>query len=388
MNPDSGMTLQAMGGEAMVVSVVMPCLNEEATIGDCIEKAREGLRRLAVPGEILVADNGSTDRSTAVAEALGARIVRVSERGYGAAYRAGISAARGRIVVMGDSDGTYDFSKMDDLVNPLQHGADMVLGSRLRGEIDPGAMPWLHRYIGNPMLSGTLNLFFRTKISDTHSGLRAFTRDAYDRLGLKTSGMEFASEMLIAAAREGLRIVEVPIRYYPRAGESKLRSLRDGWRHLRLLLLYSPTHLFVVPGTGLALVGMMLLLALVAGPLHVAGRMIDFHFMFLGSLCAILGTQVATLGIFAKSAHRPPPWFTLERGLGVGSAIAVAGLAGNGYILTRWIASGFGPLDAVRPAILALTLMVVGAQIFFSSFYLDLLRTAVPTRPEPGGESA
>ncbi len=191
--------------------------------------------------------------------------------------------------------------------------------------------------------------------------------------------MEFASEMLIAAARERLHLTEVPIRYHPRAGESKLRSFRDGWRHLRLLLLYSPTHLFTVPGTIMMVAGLALLLLLLGGPIRLAGRVVDFHFMFVGGLLAILGTQVATLGIFAKSARQRPAWFTLERGLAGGATVLAAGLGTNAYILAQWIVSGFGPLDAVRPAILALTLMVMGAQILFSSFYLDLLRLAEPT---------
>lgn len=365
------------------VSVVMPCLNEAATLAPCIERAQEGLRRLGRPGEIVVADNGSTDGSVEIALALGARVVHVEQRGYGAAYRGGFEAARGRIIVMGDSDDTYDFSRLDELVAVLDQGADLVLGSRLRGTIEPGAMPWLHRYIGNPLLSATLNLFYRTRISDTHSGLRAFRRDAYRDLGLRTSGMEFASEMLIAAARAHWRIREVPIAYRPRAGESKLRTFHDGWRHLRLLLLYSPTHLFTVPGAAMLVAGALILSALVAGPVMIAGRMFDFHFMFVGSLLASLGTQVLLLGVFARSATATPQWFTLERGLVVGSATLLAGFLVNAVILVRWIATGFGPLFAIRLAIVALTLMVVGTQVLFSSFYLDLLRAASSDAPVP-----
>jgi len=361
---------------AVEISIVMPCLNEEATIGACVEKAREGIRRMAVSGEIVVADNGSTDRSVALAQSLGARVIRVTKRGYGAAYRGGIAAARGRLIVMGDSDDTYDFTVIDQLVAPLAQGADLVLGSRLLGDIAPGAMPWLHRYIGNPVLSATLNFFFHTRISDTHSGLRAFSRATYDRLGLRTSGMEFASEMLIAAAREGCRIVEVPIVYHARAGESKLRSFRDGWRHLRLLLIYSPTHLFTWPGVTMAAVGLAFLLALARGPIRVGPAFFDYHFMFVGSLLAMLGTQVAALGVFARSALKAPSWFTLERGLVVGGVLFAIGLTINVSIFLEWVGSGFGPLSAVRRAILGLTFMVVGAQVGFSSFYLDLLRLA------------
>lgn len=370
-----------MTESAIDVSVVMPCLNEAATIGACIRRARQGLERLGLPGEIVVADNGSADGSPEIAAAEGARVIHVRERGYGSAYRHGIAAARGQTIVIGDSDDTYDFTRIDELVRPLGNGIDLVIGSRLRGSIEPGAMPWLHRYVGNPLLSATLNWFYRTRISDTHSGLRAFTRQTYDRLNLRTTGMEFASEMLIAAAREGMRIAEVPIAYHPRAGESKLRSFRDGWRHLRLLLLYSPRHLFTIPGIALAAVGMAVLFALVGGPIFIAGRMIDFHVMFVGSLLAILGTQVALLGLFARvGAGGAPAWFTLERGLVLGGLLLGGGLLANVVILVRWFATGFGPLNAVRLGILGLTLMAVGAQVLFSSFYLDLVRSDQESR--------
>jgi hypothetical protein len=356
------------------VSVVMPCLDEEATIASCIDRAREGLRQAGLTGEVVVADNGSTDRSVEIARAHGARVVHVPSRGYGAAYRGGFAAARGRLIVMGDSDDTYDFSRLGDLVAPLEQGADMVLGSRLRGDIEPGAMPWLHRYVGNPLLSATLNLFYRTRISDTHSGFRAFRREACERLGLRSTGMEFASEMLIVAARSGWRIAEIPIAYHPRAGESKLRTFRDGWRHLRLLLLYSPTHLFTVPGLVMAALGFAILAALVGGPLDVGGRRIDFHVMFVGALLATLGTEVSLLGMFARSWRARPRWFTLERGLTLALVTFLSGLGLNAWILAEWLAAGLGELMEVRKAIVGLTLMVVGTQIGFASFFLDVLR--------------
>jgi hypothetical protein len=359
---------------ALDVSVVMPCLNEETTIASCIDRAREGLERAGLTGEVVVADNGSTDRSVEIARAHGARVVHVPGRGYGAAYRGGFAAARGRVVVMGDSDDTYDFSRLGDLVGRLEQGADLVLGSRLKGDISPGAMPWLHRYVGNPLLSATLNLFYRTRISDTHSGFRAFRRDAYERLGLRTTGMEFASEMLIVAARSGWRIAEIPIAYHPRAGESKLRTFRDGWRHLRLLLLYSPTHLFTVPGLAMAALGFAILAALVGGPIEVAGRVVDFHVMFVGALLATLGTEVSLLGVFARSWRARPRWFTLERGLTLGLVTFLAGFGLNAWILAEWLAAGLGELMEVRKAIVGMTLMVVGAQIGFASFFLDVLR--------------
>jgi len=361
--------------DRVAVSVVMPCLNEAATLARSIVRAKEGLARLGREGEIVVADNGSTDGSVAIAREAGARVVHVSPRGYGNAYRGGIGAARGEIVVIGDSDDTYDFTRLEELVARVDAGADLVLGSRLLGDIAPGAMPWLHRYVGNPLLSATLNFFYRTRVVDTHSGFRAFRREAYERLALRTGGMEFASEMLIAAARGGWRIEEIPISYLPREGESKLRTFRDGWRHLRLLLLYSPTHLFTAPGLVLSILGLVLLVALAGGPLSIGRLHLDYHVMFLGAALAILGTELSLLGLFARSWKTPPRWFTLERGLVAGAIVFVAGFVLNLLILWQWIASGFGQLMEVRRAILGLTLMVVGAQLAFGAFFLDLVRS-------------
>ncbi len=230
------------------VSVVMPCLNEQQTIGSCIEKAKRTMKSLGIRGEVVVADNGSTDNSVSIAENLGARVVHQPIRGYGAAYQAGIEATRGNYIIIGDSDDTYDFTDLERFLTPLRNGHDLVMGSRFKGEILPGAMPWSHRYIGNPILSGILRWVFHTSISDAHCGMRAFTRQAYDKMQLQTTGMEFASEMVVKAAQAGLKISETPITYYPRLGESKLNSFRDAWRHLRFMLLFSPTHLFALPG--------------------------------------------------------------------------------------------------------------------------------------------
>jgi len=227
---------EAKGSE--VISIVMPCLNEEAGIAQCIAWAQEGLRRTGLPGEVIVADNGSTDRSVEIARAAGARVVHQPLRGYGNAYHKGFAASTGRYIVMGDADQTYDFREIDRLIAPLREGADYVLGSRFAGRILPGAMPWTHRYIGNPVLTFILNVLFGLKSSDAHSGLRAFTRDAYERMGLVSPGMEFASELVIKAAQARLKVAEVPITYYPRAGASKLNALRDGWRHLRFMVAY------------------------------------------------------------------------------------------------------------------------------------------------------
>jgi glycosyltransferase involved in cell wall biosynthesis len=374
-------------GAAPVISVVMPCLNEEATIGACVAKALRGLELAGLCGEVVVADNGSTDRSVQIAEAAGARVVHVPQRGYGNAYLAGFAAARGRLLVMGDSDDTYDFTELGRLITPLQREEhDYVLGSRFRGQILPGAMPWLHQYVGNPVLTWVLNRLFGLEVSDAHSGMRAFTRDAYQRMRLQSPGMEFASELVVNAAKARLRVTEVPITYYPRGGESKLRSFRDGWRHLRFMLLRSPDWVFLVPGLALLIFGMLALIALTPGPLPLAGHDWDVHALVLGCLCAILGVQVLTMGMSAKAyAYRrwPDPedrtirqfyrHFTLERGLLLGIAAFVVGFAINAAILWVWLDRSMGPLDAVRPAVAAATLMVVGTQVFFSSFLLSIL---------------
>ncbi len=369
------------------VSVVMPCLNEAATVGRCVAKARAALERAGLAGEIVVADNGSDDGSREVAEAAGARVVAAPVRGYGAAYLAGLEAARGRYLVLGDADDTYDFAAVPEFVAALEAGHDLVLGSRFRGRILPGAMPWLHRYVGNPLLTGVLSLFFGRRISDAHCGLRAMTREASERMRLKSTGMEFASEMVAVALRQGLSVAEIPITYYPRGGESKLRSFRDGWRHLRFMLLLSPTPLFLIPGFLAVALGLLGLAVLLPGPLQVGVLTLDYHFMFVASALAVLGVQLVFLGLAAKTYARGQflvrvdralafldRWFTLERGLLLGLALAAAGVGVNAWILVSWLQAGRGTLFAVRPALLGLSLIVVGAQIVFGSFFLSVLR--------------
>jgi glycosyltransferase involved in cell wall biosynthesis len=372
--------------ERPVVSVIMPCLNEAATVARCVAKARAALDDAGLDGEIVVADNGSDDGSPALAEAAGARVVAAPVRGYGAAYLAGLQAARGRFLVLGDADDTYDFGAVPAFVAALEKGSDVVLGSRFRGRILPGAMPWLHRYVGNPVLSGILSLFFGRRISDAHCGLRAMTREASDRMRLRSSGMEFASEMVALALRHGLSVSEIPITYYPRGGRSKLRSFRDGWRHLRFMLLLSPTPLFLLPGLAALALGLLGLFALLPGPLRVGALLFDYHFMFVASAAAILGLQLVVLGLAAKTYARGElalagdRWlafldrhFTLERGLLVGLALVAAGLGINGWILGSWLQSGRGALFAVRPALLGLSLVVLGAQGVFGSFFISVL---------------
>lgn len=368
------------------VSVVMPCLNEEKTIGLCIQKAIHALKQQHIFGEVIVADNGSTDNSVAIAAGLGAKVVHQSIRGYGSAYLAGFATAKGKYIVMGDSDNTYDFSELDKFLEPLRNGYDLVMGSRLNGKILQGAMPWLHRYIGNPILTGILNLLFKAGVSDAHCGMRAFTKEAYESMQLQTTGMEFASEMVIKAAKAKLKVTEVPITYYPREGESKLHSFRDGWRHLRFMLLYSPTHLFFIPGLILFLLGFIVTLFLLPGPLKIAGRAYDVHVMTVTSILALLGFQVILLGLYARTyaivsglekrdkliefliRH-----FSLEKGLLLGASSFALGFITDGWIAYKWIDSGFGALNEVRTALFALLLIALGAQTMFSSFFLSML---------------
>jgi glycosyltransferase involved in cell wall biosynthesis len=387
-------------GQEIVISVVMPCLDEEKTIGACVSKALEGIRRTGLPGEVIVSDNGSTDRSVEIATELGARVVLQPNRGYGNAYRKGFDESRGKYIVMGDSDDTYDFTEIGQLVEKLREGNEYVLGSRFAGNILPGAMPWLHQYIGNPVLTGLLNFMFGLKSSDAHSGLRAFTRDAYKRMRLQTTGMEFASEMVINAARAKLKVAEVPITYYPREGESKLRSFRDGWRHLRFMFLYSPDHLFLVPGSILFVIGLLGMIWLSTGAKVVSGHFVDYHFMFIFSLLTIVGFQVLLTGFYAKAyafTHRFAPddrmiqlfyrYFSLEEWLIAGFLIFLVGFGIDAAIFYTWIQHHFKDLFAVREALLALTLMVVGLQLIFSSFLLSILNINSKVSDSPQGAS-
>lgn len=368
------------------ISVVMPCLNEETSIGSCVDKAIEGIRRTGLRGEVVVCDNGSTDRSAEIAAAHGARVVHQAQRGYGNAYRTGFAAARGHYLVMGDADDTYDFTQLDRFIKLLQHGHDYVLGSRFAGEIQPGAMPWLHRYVGNPVLTWILNNLFGLEASDAHSGMRAFTREAYERMQLQTTGMEFASEIVINAAKSCLKTAEVPITYYPRQGDSKLNSVRDGWRHLRFMLLHSPDHLFMLPGLALLILGVLGMIWLLPGPRLIGTRTVDIHVMVLAALLSILGAQTLLTGLSAKAyayTHHFVPsdrlietfyrHFSLERGLLVALVVGSVGLIFDLQVLLTWLARSLGDLDAVRPALFGSTLIVLGAQAAFSSCLLAIL---------------
>lgn len=378
-----------MNTNEILVSVVMPCLNEENTIQICIEKAKHTMEEMGVYGEVVVSDNGSSDRSVEFAESCGARVVHESIPGYGSAYLKGLGEAQGRFIVMGDSDNTYDFNELERFVTPLQEGYDMVMGNRFKGGIQPGAMPWHHQHIGNPILSGILNTFFHTGIGDAHCGMRSFTKEAFQKMHLKTRGMEFASEMVIHSAKAKLRITEVPVIYSPRPenSQAKLRSFRDGWRHLRFMLLYSPTHLFLIPGSIIMILGILIMGALAFGPVRVGNLFFGFHWMFVGCLLTLLGFQIIQLSIIARfyslTSHFDDnidpilKWikdhFNLESGIILGLVVFGIGLLFDFLVLINWINGNFQSPDAIRFSIIALTLSIIGAQIIFSTFLISML---------------
>jgi glycosyltransferase involved in cell wall biosynthesis len=375
--PDSGAQTEP------IVSVVIPCLNEEANIETCVRRARAVMEESGLAGEVVVADNASEDRSAELAEAAGARVVHEPRRGYGSAYLAGLGAARGRYIVMADADLTYDWAEIPRFVAELDAGGELVIGDRM-DNIHPGAMPWLHRYVGNPVLTGILNLFFRTGVNDAHCGMRAIRREVLPRLDLRTTGMEFASEMVIRAAKEKLDIRQFPIEYHPRGGESKLSSFRDGWRHLRFLLVHSPTHLFIVPGALLAVLGTIVSLVSLL-QIEVLGREWQLHSMVGGALFLVVGFQVLALGLCAHAYGTyflgdEDPWFDrmrarfrLEHGLLAGFALTFVGLAAAAAIVIQWVDRGFGQLSEERLAVGAATLVIIGLQVVFSSFLLSIL---------------
>jgi len=378
----------AQGG--VEVSVVIPCLNEANSIGICVSKAMAAFRTAGLCGEVIVADNGSTDGSIEIAEKLGACVVRVEARGYGSALRAGIAAARGAFIVMGDADDSYDFSEVPRFVEKWRQGNDVVMGNRFRGQIKPGAMPWHHKYFGNPALSSLLNLFFNAGIGDSHCGMRGFTRAMYDRMDLRSTGMEFASEFVIKAAQLGASMAEIPITLWPdkRGRPPHLRSFRDGWRHLRFMLLYAPNWLFVLPGALLMLLGLTLVFWLLPGPKALTSRIIlDVHTMIFGVIFTLLGAQIFSIGAFAKvfsyaerfdrsgtvSLKRIFKRVTLESGLLLGGVLFLAGLAGCAWVTWQWVASGFGPLAQVRQVLFWAMWLFLGLQIIFASFFLSML---------------
>ncbi|MDM4762950.1 glycosyltransferase family 2 protein [Galbitalea sp. SE-J8] len=385
----------ASDGEPLELSIVMPCLNEAETLAVCIEKAQSYLATSGIAGEVIVADNGSTDGSQAIAESLGARVVPVARKGYGSALLGGIAAARGRFVIMGDADDSYDFLHLDPFVEALRSGSTLVMGNRFRGGIEPGAMPFLHKYLGNPVLSWIGRLFFRIPVRDFHCGLRGFDRQAALDLGLVTTGMEFASEMVVRFSLAGQPMTEVPTRL-AKDGRSRpphLRTWTDGWRHLRFLLMFSPTWLFLLPGFVAAVIGLLGTLLIAVGPLELGAVTLDVSSLVYFSGLTVVGYQAGLFAFLSKlyAAHEgflPPsrrfsPWlarFTVERGVLVGLALFVIGVGIGIAQVADWARHDFGALDAsetIRLAVPAALALMMGVQTIMASMYAGLFSIAI-----------
>jgi glycosyltransferase involved in cell wall biosynthesis len=383
-----------MTAEHIQLSVVMPCLNESATVGTCVNKALETMRHHGIRGEVLVADNGSTDGSQQIASDHGARVVKVETRGYGSALRAGIAAARGQFILMGDADDSYDFTQLPAFLHKLEEGYDLVMGNRFEGEILAGAMPPLHRYLGNPVLTGIGRLFFKSPLGDFHCGLRAFRKDAIERLQLRTLGMEFASEMIVKAARFGLRVTEIPTTLSPdgRNRAPHLRTWHDGWRHLRFLLLYSPRWLFLYPGIALLFLGISISVWLLPGPRMIGTVGFDVHTLLFAAMAILIGFQSILFATFSKvfaisegllpedeRLNRLFAYITLEVGLVVGFLLVLVGAGAWVFSLEYWRLHHFGALDpekTLRIVIPGVVFFTLGFQIILSSFFLSVLGMA------------
>ncbi|NML07621.1 glycosyltransferase family 2 protein [Sphingomonas sp. G-3-2-10] len=377
--------------EAIELSIVMPCLNEAETLAVCVKKAKAFLADHGLKGEVIVADNGSTDGSQQIANALGARIVHVPARGYGAALIGGIEAAKGKYVAMGDADDSYDFGGLMPFVEQLRDGAELVMGNRFQGGIEEGAMPPLHRYLGNPVLSFLGRTFFRIPVGDFHCGLRAFNRDSIQKLGLTAPGMEFASEMVVKAAIEKLDIREVPTTLKPdgRSRPPHLRTWRDGWRHLRFLLIFAPKFLFLYPGVALAAVGLFGVLGLIGGDVHVGGVEFGIHTMIFAAMAVLMGSQLIGLSVMARRygtiagmwpesglMRRVRNWFSVERACILGGLMLTGGIAGAATATAIWASSGFGglnPAALMRLTIPSMLLGCVGLQMVVTAFFIGLL---------------
>jgi glycosyltransferase involved in cell wall biosynthesis len=375
----------------MELSIVMPCLNESETVEICVKKALKSIELHGIEGEVIVADNGSTDDSQQIAAAAGARVVPVKDKGYGNALIGGIEAARGKLIIMGDADDSYDFTNLMPFLEKLREGYDLVMGNRFLGGIKPGAMPFLHRYLGNPVLSGIGRLFFRIPIGDFHCGLRGFTKAAYERMDLHATGMEFASELVLKASLLGLRIIEVPTTLSPdgRSRPPHLRTWRDGWRHLRFMLIYSPRWLFLYPGFILIALGCLGMLWLWPGPRRVYSISFDISTFLYAAMAVMVGFQAVAFAIFSKiygtnagllpenpMLNRLFRYFTLEVGLVVGTVLVLLGMGGSIYAVRLWGESSFGPLQpskTLRTVIPAILMLVLGGQVILSSFMLSIL---------------
>ena len=374
------------------LTILMPCLNEAETLAVCIGKASDFLARTGIAGEVLVADNGSTDGSQEIAERAGARVVDIAEKGYGAALAGGIAAARGRYVIIGDADDSYDFANLDAFVEKLRAGTALVMGNRFKGGIAPGAMPWHHRYIGNPVLSFLGRLFFRARASDFHCGLRGFDRQAIIDLNLRTTGMEFASEMLVKATLSGLRIAEVPTTLEPdgRSRAPHLRSFRDGWRHLRFLLLFSPRWLFLYPGLLLLMLGLFVGTLVIRGPVRIGPTLeLDINTFLAAAMCILLGLQSVSFALIGRrfasrygfipkseTFDRILEALTLERVLAAAIVLILIGLGALGWAVISWATTGFGELERTvvpRFMIVAMTMLVAGLQMAMSGFMSSMI---------------
>ena len=378
------------------VSAVIPCLNEARTIGTCVQKAQRSFAEMGVNGEVVVVDNGSTDDTAQIARDLGARVVVEPVKGYGVALHSGIEAAHGRIVVMGDADDSYDWGAIAPFVSKVREGYDLVAGNRFTGGIEPGAMPLLHRYVGTPLLSALIRLAFGVRLGDVQCGMRAFTREAYARMRTAAPGMEFVAEMVITAAHQGLRIAEVPTRLYldKRGRPPHLRTFRDGWRNLRLILTHAPDYLYLIPGALLLAVGLLLQILLVRGPVSIGGTYLGIHYVALGGMLALVGFNVLNLGVLAKAvmAQRFPALksrvldlltgrHTLEWGLIVGTLLMLLGVAVDVMILAERIANpGQAMPDTVHLAFVATTIVVLGLNLAFSAFLLAMMLARMPGR--------
>ncbi|MCZ7381397.1 MAG: glycosyltransferase family 2 protein [Candidatus Methanoperedens sp.] len=365
-----------------LVSIIIPCMNEEKTIGRCIQKALSTMKQEGLEGEIIVSDN-STDNSREIAISMGAKVVVPENKGYGNAFLEGFRQSRGKYFLLADADDTYDLREMPKFLKPLIAGeADFIIGTRLKGDIKKNAMPWLHRYIGNPVLTNVLNVLFKTNISDAHCGMRAITWEAYEKLGINSEGMEFASEMIIEATRKKLRITEVPITYYPRKTPSKLHSWGDGWRHLRFMMLYNPTPFLSIPGFLLFILG-----AFMTGTLAMRGNVetTSLHSFILGSMLAIIGTQMIATGSYMKvygMVHNKIDktgltaklldYHSLEIGLVVGALLFFGGMVLGSSVLFKWISSGYGSLSEVGTAVISMVLSAIGIQVIFSALIISI----------------
>jgi hypothetical protein len=375
-------------GDAVEVSVVIPCLNEAKSIGFCVDKALAAFREIGIAGEVVVADNGSLDKSVEIAVEHGARVVHATTKGYGNALREGIEQAKGEFIIMGDADDSYDFSQVPSFIARWREGYELVMGNRFKGGIQPGAMPWLHKRFGNPAITAILNNFFHVGIGDAYCGMRGFTKRVYQRISPRTTGMEFALELVIKAKKLGIKLTEIPVTLWPDKRERRphLRTFHDGWRSLRFMLLYAPNWLFLLPGGWLLLVGLGLVLWLLPGPRQVGRVTLDIHTMLFGMMFTLVGAQIVTIGFFAKifsyaerfshtqrSLERWLRRVKLEDGLALGATLALSGGLGSTWLFWQWAASDFGRFDRIRAVIFFSLLFFLGVQVIFSSFFISML---------------